>query len=81
MIPGPARLSHRQAGAALITVLSVLVALGIVVSVLAGRMRGDTRPWILESRKTQALYAAESGIAYQLYLERYSDSSEVEQRR
>jgi len=65
-----------QAGAALLTVLSVLVALGIVVSVIANRMRGDIRPWGLESAKTQALYLAESGIAYQLYLERWSDSSE-----
>ena len=34
-----------QAGAALLTVLSVLVALGIVVSLIADRMRGDIRPW------------------------------------
>ncbi len=72
----PARPSSREAGAALITVLTVLVALGVIVSILADRMRGDARPWILESQTAQALYAAESGIAYQLYLERYSDSSE-----
>lgn len=68
--------ARSQAGAALLTVLSVLVALGIVVSLIAGRMHGDTRPWALENEKTQALYLAESGIAYQLYLERWSDSSE-----
>lgn len=65
-----------QRGAALLTVLTVLVALGVVVSIIADRVRGDVRPWILESETAQALYAAESGIAYQLYLERFSDSAE-----
>jgi hypothetical protein len=65
-----------QAGAALLTVLTVLVALGIVVSIIADRMRGDARPWLSRAADVQALYIAESGIAYQLYLERWSDSSE-----
>ncbi|MBW8887441.1 MAG: hypothetical protein JF616_06740 [Fibrobacteres bacterium] len=68
--------ARSQAGAALLTVLSALVALGIVVSLILGRMQGDIRPWAVEIEKTQALYLAESGIAYQLYLERWSDSSE-----
>jgi hypothetical protein len=70
----PARRS--QAGAALLTVLSVLVALGVAVSLVADRMRNDVRPWASEAERTQALYIAESGLAYQLYLERWSDSSE-----
>jgi hypothetical protein len=65
-----------QAGAALLTVLSALVALGVVVTLIADRMRGDLRPWAAEAEKAQALYLAESGIAFQLYLERWSDSSE-----
>lgn len=65
-----------QSGAALLTVLSVLVALGVVVSLVADRMRGDVRPWVSEAERTQALYVAESGLAYQLYLEKWSDSSE-----
>jgi hypothetical protein len=73
-LPDPARRS--QSGAALLTVLSVLVALGIVVSLVADRMRDDVRPWAVEAERTQALYVAESGLAYQLYLERWSDSSE-----
>ena len=65
-----------QRGAALLTVLTVLVALGVVVSFIVDRVRGDVRPWVLESENAKALYAAESGIAYQLYLERFSDSAE-----
>jgi hypothetical protein len=72
--PTPARRS--QSGAALLTVLSVLVALGVLVSLVADRMRGDIRPWAAEAEKTQALYVAESGLAYQLYLERWSDSAD-----
>lgn len=72
---GPMRAGSQQ-GAALLTVLTVLVVLGITVSILLDRTRGDVRPWALENEKLQALYAAESGIAYQLYLERYSDSAE-----
>jgi hypothetical protein len=72
--PTPAPRS--QAGAALLTVLSVLVALGVAVTLVADRMRGDIRPWAAEAERTQALYLAESGLAYQLYLERWSDSSE-----
>ena len=47
-----------------------------VVSILLARTRGDIRPWAREAETAQALYAAESGIAYQLYLERFSDSAE-----
>ncbi len=71
--PPPAR---REAGAALLTVLSVLVAMGVAVTLLFQRMRGDLRPWANEAEEAQALYLAESGIGYQLYLERWSDSSE-----
>ncbi len=66
----------RQSGAALLTVLSVLTVLGIAVSILIQRARADIKPWAREAETTQALYAAESGIAYQLYLERFSDSAE-----
>jgi type II secretory pathway pseudopilin PulG len=65
-----------QSGAALLTALIVLTILGIAVTILMDRARGDIRPWARESENTQALYAAESGIAFQLYLERFSDSSE-----
>jgi type II secretory pathway pseudopilin PulG len=65
-----------QSGAALLTVLVVLTVLGIAVTILMDRSRGDIRPWARESENAQALYAAESGIAFQLYLERYSDSAE-----
>lgn len=65
-----------QSGAAMITVLTVLAGLGIVVSILLQRTRGNIRPWAREAEMAQALYAAESGIAYQLYLERFSDSAE-----
>ncbi|MDB5105828.1 MAG: hypothetical protein JWP91_3517 [Fibrobacteres bacterium] len=65
-----------QSGAALLTVLTVLVVLGIAVSILMDRTRGDIKPWAREAETAQALYAAESGIAYQLYLEKFSDSSE-----
>jgi hypothetical protein len=60
----------------MLTVLTVLVALGIVVSLLMDRLRGDLRPWALEAETAQAVYVAESGIAYQLYLERFSDSAD-----
>lgn len=73
----PAPASRRaEAGAALLTVLSVLVALGVIVTVVFDRVRGDIRPWAREAEDMQAFYLAESGIAYQLYLERWSDSSE-----
>ena len=65
-----------QSGAAMLTVLTVLAGLGIVVSILLQRTRGNIRPWAKEAETTQALYSAESGIAYQLYLERFSDSAE-----
>jgi hypothetical protein len=65
-----------QAGAAMLTVLTVLAVLGIVVSLLLQHTRGDIRPWIREAETAQALYAAESGIAFQLYLERFSDSAD-----
>jgi hypothetical protein len=65
-----------EGGAALLTVLSVLTVLGIAVSILIERTRGDIKPWARETETTQAVYAAESGIAYQLYLERFSDSAE-----
>jgi hypothetical protein len=65
-----------ERGAALLTVLMVLSVLGIMVSVLVERLREDIRPWAREAESTQAVYAAESGIAYQLYLERFSDSAE-----
>ncbi len=63
-------------GAALLTVLSVLMVLGIAISILVERTRGDIKPWAREVETTQALYTAESGIAYQLYLERFSDSAD-----
>jgi hypothetical protein len=65
-----------ERGAALLTVLMVLSVLGIAVSILVERMRADIRPWAREAESIQAVYAAESGIAYQLYLERFSDSAE-----
>lgn len=65
-----------QSGAALLTVLTVLAVLGVVVGLLLDRTRSDIRPWASEIEKTQATYLAESGIAYQLYLERFSDSAE-----
>ncbi|MEO6096155.1 MAG: hypothetical protein ABIW76_10820 [Fibrobacteria bacterium] len=65
-----------QSGAALLTVLVVLTVLGIAVTILMDRSRGDIRPWARELENAQALYAAESGIAFQLYLERFSDSTE-----
>ncbi len=65
-----------QSGAALLTVLTVLAVMGVVVGLLLDRTRSDIRPWALESERTQATYLAESGIAYQLYLERFSDSAE-----
>jgi hypothetical protein len=65
-----------EKGAALLTVLMVLSVLGIAVSILVERLRADIRPWAREAESTQAVYAAESGIAYQLYLERFSDSAD-----
>lgn len=65
-----------ETGAALITALTVLVVLGVAVTVLMDRSRGNIRPWVQEAETAQAIYAAESGIAYQLYLERFSDSAE-----
>jgi hypothetical protein len=65
-----------QSGAAMLTVLTVLAVLGIVVSIVLQRTRGDILPWVRERETAQALYAAESGIAFQLYLERFSDSAE-----
>ncbi|HKP97694.1 MAG TPA: hypothetical protein VJ385_18275 [Fibrobacteria bacterium] len=65
-----------ERGAALLTVLTVLAVLGIAVSILIDRTRGDIKPWAREMETTQAVYAAESGIAFQLYLERFSDSAE-----
>lgn len=67
-----------EAGAALLTVLTVLVALGIAVTLLMDRSRSDIGLWGRQAEITQALYAAESGIAFQLYLERFSDSAEPE---
>ncbi|MEO7426411.1 MAG: hypothetical protein ABI036_14580 [Fibrobacteria bacterium] len=63
-------------GAALLTVLSVLTVLAIGISILVARVRAGIKPWAREWETTQALYTAESGIAYQLYLERFSDSAE-----
>ncbi len=60
----------------MLTVLSVLTALAVAVSLVADRMRDDIRPWAAEAERAQALYIAESGLAYQLYLEKWSDSSE-----
>jgi hypothetical protein len=65
-----------ESGAALLTVLTVLTGVAIVVSLLLDRNRADILPWVAETQRTQAVYSAESGIAYQLYLERFSDSSE-----
>ena len=74
--PNRKALPAGQGGAALLTVLTVLAVLGIVVSILIDRTRGDIKPWAREVETTQAVYAAESGIAFQLYLERFSDSAE-----
>jgi len=60
----------------LLTVLTVLAVLGVAVTMLMDRSRDNIRPWVLEAETAQAIYAAESGIAYQLYLERFSDSAE-----
>ncbi|HLP41216.1 MAG TPA: hypothetical protein VK465_06890, partial [Fibrobacteria bacterium] len=65
-----------QEGAALLTVLTVLAVLGIMVALLMDRTRPGVKAWSLEAARMQALYLAESGIGYQLYLERYSDSAE-----
>jgi hypothetical protein len=65
-----------ETGAALLTVLMVLTIMGIVVAILLERTRSGIRPWALETERTQATYAAESGIAFQLYLERFSDSTD-----
>ena len=65
-----------ESGAALLTVLTVITVLAILISILVNRVRSNINPWVLERDLAQATYAAESGIAFQLYLERYSDSSE-----
>lgn len=65
-----------QSGAALLTVLSVLGVMGILVAMIMSQGRNDIGPWAHEIEKTQATYLAESGIAYQLYLEKFSDSAE-----
>ncbi len=70
---------NSETGAALLTVLAVLAGLGIVVSLALDRNRADIRPWARENEWTQATYSAESGIAFQLYLERFSDSTEPSQ--
>lgn len=81
--PGPGRgtspagaIQSRQRGAALLTVLSVLSVLGIVVALLLHQTRPGVKAWGREAARMQALYLAESGIGHQLYLERWSDSSE-----
>lgn len=78
MIPEARAGGKGEAGAALLTVLTVLVALGIAVTVLMDRSRSDISLWGRQVEISQALYAAESGIAFQLYLERFSDSAEPE---
>ncbi len=70
------RLMPGQDGAALITVLSVLICLTIIVALLMQSSRRGVNPWARESARAQAGLIAESGIAYQLYLERFSDSAE-----
>lgn len=75
-LPSSPGLRAGETGAAMLTVLTVLAVLGIAVSILMDRARRDIRPWAREAETAQAIYAAESGIAYQLYLERFSDSSE-----
>lgn len=67
-----------EGGAALLTVLSVLAVLGIVTALLLERARPNLQAWSREAQDLQALYVAESGIAHQLYLERYSDSADPE---
>jgi hypothetical protein len=69
---------NSESGVALVTVLTVIAGLSIVVAILMNQTRSDMRPWVLETERTQATYAAESGIAYQLYLERFSDSTDPE---
>jgi hypothetical protein len=70
------RAPEGQEGAALITVLAVLATLGIVVALLLEGTRPGIKAWAREADEMQALYLAESGIGYQLYLERFSDSAE-----
>lgn len=65
-----------EKGAALLTVLSVLAVLGVIVALLFDRLRPDLQTGVREARDAQAVYLAESGIAYQLYLERFSDSAD-----
>lgn len=67
---------ERESGAALLTVLTVLAVLGILVSLLFDKARPGIKAWGQEAARMQALYLAESGIGHQLYLERFSDSSE-----
>ena len=69
-------LRARQRGAALLTVLTVLSALGIVVALILHQTRPGVKAWGREAARMQALYLAESGLGYQLYLERWSDTTD-----
>ncbi len=60
--------SH-ESGAALLTVLSVLAILLVIVDFFVYRNVGRFKTVRLEIDKAQAYYLAESGIAWQLYLE------------
>ena len=73
--PGKDLRGRGDRGAALLVVLSVLSVLAILVSLLWDRQGPNMRAWNREKSEMQALYLAESGIAYQLYLEKYADSA------
>lgn len=75
MHPGPASRNGEE-GAALLTVLAILAVLGIGVALLMQGARPGVKAWAREAAEIQALYLAESGIGFQLYLERFSDSAD-----
>ncbi len=65
----------KQNGAALTVVLVVLTVLCAAVIYLLSNSRQGMTEWGRELKHTQAFYIAESGIAYQLYWQKYADTN------
>ncbi|MBF0432714.1 MAG: pilus assembly PilX N-terminal domain-containing protein [Fibrobacteria bacterium] len=59
-------------GSALLPVVVIIAVAGIISSILFNRATTDRKSYSIEKDRIQAMYLAESGIAFQLFLEKFA---------
>jgi len=66
---------QEKKGSALLLVMAVIAAGGILVAVIFNQSFRGLKRWEHKINSIQALYLAESGIAHQLYLEKFVEDT------